>query len=79
MNHYIFLTNEGYTFQPESESDMPDIENLQVVGFSSGKNQDEAFANLMHDNAYLKQTSFREIFCYKLDSEYLKTRKEFTL
>jgi len=79
MNHYIFLTNEGYTFQPESEIDMPDIENLQVVGFSSGNDQDEAFANLMRENVYLKQTSFREIFCYKLDSEYLKTRKEFTL
>ncbi|MGH4138228.1 hypothetical protein [Clostridium sp.] len=40
MDNYIFLTDEGYTFMPNSESDMPDVENLQVIGvcyFQYGK------------------------------------------
>jgi hypothetical protein len=32
MGSYIFLTDEGYTYQPNSDSDMLDIENLQVKG-----------------------------------------------
>jgi hypothetical protein len=31
MDNYIFLTDEGYTFQPDSESDVPDIENLLAI------------------------------------------------
>jgi hypothetical protein len=34
MKDFIFITFEGYTFQPNSNSDIPDIENMQVVGFS---------------------------------------------
>jgi hypothetical protein len=29
---FIFITFEGVTFQPNSESDTPDIENMKVVG-----------------------------------------------
>ncbi len=25
MNNYLFLTNEGYTYQPDSESIEPDV------------------------------------------------------
>lgn len=45
MSNYIFLTNEGYTYQPKLDSDMPDIENLQVIGISRGKDAKEAFCN----------------------------------
>ncbi len=45
--HYIFLTLDGYTFQPDSKSVEPDIENLQVVGFAFGVNSKEAFQNLL--------------------------------
>ena len=53
MNHkikkYIFLTVEGYTFQPGSKSVEPDIENLQVIGFSQGKDSKDAFQNLLKE------------------------------
>lgn len=39
MDNYILLTNEGYTFETNSESDVPDIENLQVLGISNGENE----------------------------------------
>ena len=36
MKNYMFITAEGFTCQPDSESIEPDIENLQVIGFDSG-------------------------------------------
>ncbi len=79
MYNYIFLTHEGYTFQPNSESEIPDIENLQVIGFSVGNSADEAFANLLHENSYLQETTFDEVYCYKLDREYEQTRRDYNL
>lgn len=79
MYNYIFLTDEGFTFQPDSECDVPDIENLQVIGFSKGNNQEEAFNNLLEENPSLFDTNFDYIFCYRLDNHYLESRKEFSL
>ena len=79
MDNYIFLTTEGYTFQPDSETATPDIENMQVIGFSNGSTADEAFDNLLNTYAYLRDTSFRSIFCYKLDRRYEESRKEYNI
>jgi hypothetical protein len=43
MKNYIFLTSEGYTYQPDSESSESDIKNLQVIGVSAGNNSQMAF------------------------------------
>lgn len=66
MKDFIFITFEGYTFQPNSESDIPDIENMQVVGFSKGLNSKEAFENLKTKNSYLLETTFDEIIAIEL-------------
>ncbi|MGD8403745.1 MAG: hypothetical protein PVJ21_08800 [Anaerolineales bacterium] len=79
MDNYIFLTDEGYTFQPDTDATTPDIENLQVIGFSNGNTADEAFDNLLDTHAYLKDTSFKRIFCYKLDKQYEENRKEYDI
>jgi hypothetical protein len=79
MNHYIFLTDEGYTFQPDSESELPEVENLQVIGFAKGINADEAYKNLLLENLYLEETSFEKIFCYQLDIDYEQSRKDYNL
>ena len=77
MNTYIFLTAEGYTFQPDSESIEPDIENLQVLGIVLGFDQENAFNNLLKNNLSLVTTTFTEIFCLQLDSNYLDSKKYF--
>ena len=41
MNWYIFITNEGYTYQPNSESNEPDCENAQVLGIGLGNDDKE--------------------------------------
>lgn len=76
IKSYIFLTDEGYTYQPmvskiknkvEVETQ---IENLQVIGFCNGKNADDAFANLLKENIYLKDTTFKNIFSFPLLSTF---------
>lgn len=79
MNNFIFITNEGYTYQPNSESIEPDIENCQVLGFSSGKNEEEAFTNLLEKNEYLKETSFNQIISYQLSVNSDQNKKYFYL
>lgn len=69
MNYYIFLTNEGSTYQPNSESIEPDCANTQVIGISSGNNEDEGFEKLKRENEYLFKMSFNEVYCYKLESD----------
>ena len=66
MKSYIFITAEGYTFQPESTSIEPDIENCQVVGFAKGKDPQQAFQNLIQENSNLLETTFDELICYEL-------------
>jgi len=79
MNDYILLTDEGFTFQPGTEDKLIEIENLQVIGFSSGTNSDEAFLNLLTVNPYLSLTGFEKIFCYQLRQEYAQNRKDYNL
>ena len=79
MKKYIFFTTEGYTFQPNSLSSEPDIENLQVIGFSSGSNQEEAYNNLIKTNDYLLETNFQKTFCYQLNDNYEDTKEYYYL
>jgi hypothetical protein len=66
IKDFIFITFEGFTFQPDSESDVSDIENMQVIGFSKGMDIQEAFENIKNGNSYLKDTSFDEIIGIEL-------------
>jgi hypothetical protein len=79
MPSYIFLSGEGSTFQPGSESEVPDIENLQVIGISDGVTPAQALRNLLEENYYLRETTFQEIFCYELSAGYERTRTDFDL
>lgn len=79
MNKYIFLTTEGYTYQPNSESIEPDCDNAQLIGIAEGINQEDAFKNLLDKYDYLKESNFEEIYCYKLNDNYENTRKDFVI
>ena len=60
MNKYIFLTTEGYTYQPNSKSIEPDCDNAQLIGIVEGINQEYAFKNLLDnspDSGILSKTS----------------------
>ena len=63
---FIFVTFEGFTFQPDSESSEPDIENMQVIGTALGYSRQHAYDTLIRENDYLLETSFDEIWCFRL-------------
>jgi len=80
MKSYIFITTEGYTFQPNSESPEPDIENCQVVGFAKGLYEQQAFENLIKENTNLLGTTFDELICIELKhTDYGKYVQHFYL
>lgn len=79
IDYYIFLTDEGYTFQPGFEEYPVETDNLQVVGFAAGHNVDDAYKNFFIECPYLHETTFEKIFCYKLDKEYERSRRDYNL
>ena len=80
MNSYIFITTEGDTYQPDSESVEPDIENCQVVGFSEGEGSQNAFENLIRNDPFLSDTTFDELICLELKHpDYSKHMSYFNL
>lgn len=79
MNKYIFLSNEGSTYQPIKNTDADIVENIQVIGFSDGINPDEAFSNLIAINPFIRSTSFNHVYCYKLDSNFEENRVDYFL
>ncbi len=66
MNSYIFITKEGSTFQPNSQSPEADIDNCQVIGFGEGIDENDAFHNCIEENEYLLDSTFNEIICIRL-------------
>ena len=66
MKSFIFITNEGYTYQPNSETVEPDIENCQVIGFGKGHNVKQAFNDLLKTHDYLLKSTFDEIYGIEL-------------
>ena len=70
MNKYIFITNEGYTYESNSESVEPDTENAQVIGIVDGNNENDAFDKLLKESEDLKNSNFNEIYCYKLSTDF---------
>jgi len=78
--NYIFITEEGLTYQLNSTSPEPDIENCQVIGFAKGKDEDEALKSLIKESYYLLNTNFNEIICIELKhKDYYHKAKYFYL
>ncbi len=73
---FIFITEEGFTYQPKSVSQMPDVDNFQVLGFSQGQTEGKAFKNFLCENEWLGIMTFRKVSCYELKD---RTCKEFLI
>ena len=67
MNSYIFLTDEGYTFQPDTEDEPVVIDSLQTIGTAKGTDAMDAYRNLLAENPQLQERRFEKIFCYQVD------------
>lgn len=67
---WIILTSEGYTQQPDGS----DIENCQLIGIGHGKDAIDALKDLIGREKWILETSFNEVFCYKLDPNYSENK-----
>ncbi len=80
MKSFIFITEEGSTYQPDSYLGEPDIDNCQVIGFAQGIDERDAFTNIVKENEYLLETTFDEVICMELKhSDHYKHAKYFSL
>lgn len=75
MNSYIFLTDEGYTFQPETENEPVVIDSLQTIGTARGTDAMDAYRNLLAENPQLQERKFEKIFCYQVDEQMKENGK----
>lgn len=66
LQRFMFVTFEGFTFQPDSEASEPDIENMQVIGTATGYSRQEAYDTLIKESEFLLETTFNEIWCFRL-------------
>jgi hypothetical protein len=75
MNSYIFLIDEGYTFQPETEDKPVVIDSLQTIGTAQGPDAMTAYRNLLAENPQLQERKFEKIFCYQVDEPVKENEK----
>ena len=54
MSEYIFYTPEGTTLDPRGS----EVENCQLLGCASGKNEKEALNNLLKENVWITDAGF---------------------
>ena len=66
LKYFIFLTDEGFTFQPESDLVDSEVDNLQVLGFSEGLNIDAAIENFIQENEFLNELNFDNVLVFEL-------------
>ncbi|MCK4312526.1 MAG: hypothetical protein KAW88_07310 [Candidatus Cloacimonetes bacterium] len=77
LRYFIFLTDEGYTYQPESDLVESEMDNLQVLGFSEGLNIDDTIKNFIKENKFLNKLNFDNVLMFELVSN--KVIRSFSL
>ncbi len=69
MPSFIFLSEEGMTFQPNAVLATQNVlRNPQVLGIAEGVNAGNAFLNLVRHDRSLLDTRFDEVVCLELAS-----------
>ncbi|KKP67444.1 MAG: hypothetical protein UR66_C0014G0004 [Candidatus Moranbacteria bacterium GW2011_GWE1_35_17] len=67
--YFIFYTTEGFTFQPGSKEELPEIENCQILGWGNGKDAKEAFENFKKENVWLEKFRFDAVVGVELKNQ----------
>ena len=68
MRYFIFLTSDGETKTSKGN----DIENLQVLDWSAGKNKIDAFNNFIRENDYFFENGFDNVIVMELKNDKQK-------
>jgi hypothetical protein len=67
MKNYLFLTKDGFTFDPNRSR----IENMQVLGTGVGNDVVEAFNSFKYHQSYLKQYAFQNVMAVEYVGDFI--------
>jgi hypothetical protein len=67
MKSFLFLTKEGFTFDPNNTP----ISNMQILGSADGDTILEAFKNFKHHQAYLQEFAYKEVIALEFVGEFI--------
>ncbi|ASJ13397.1 hypothetical protein [Thermococcus thioreducens] len=70
---FVFITPDGVTYSSPDET-YPDVENLQVLGFGEGSNEEEAFEDFIKNNKWVLETQFNEVICIEVKSRIYREK-----
>ncbi len=73
---FLFITPDGIAYS-SSEKLSPDVDNLQVLGYGKGKNEEDALKNFLRSNMWIFNTNFDEIICVEIKKEIPKSKRYF--
>ena len=68
---FLFVTFDGVTFSSD-ELDEPDVDNLQVLGYGEGLDEDEAFKDFQAQNQWVLDKRFEEAICVEIKNRIYK-------
>lgn len=68
---FLFVTFDGVTFSSD-ELDEPDVDNLQVLGYGEGLDEDEAFKDFQAQNQWVLEKRFEEAICVEIKNRIYK-------
>jgi hypothetical protein len=71
---FLFLTPDGVTYS-SAEKLYPDVDNLQVLGWSEGKSEEDALNNFLGSNTWFLETDFREVICVEIVRPIRKSKR----
>jgi hypothetical protein len=68
MKEFIFLTTDGYTYDPNNKA----ISNMQILGSAEGIDILEAFKNFKDTHAYLKNYAFTSVIAQECVGGFIR-------
>ena len=68
---FLFVTFDGVTFSSD-ELDEPDVDNLQVLGYGEGLDEDAAFKDFLAQNQWVLEKRFEEAICVEIKNRIYK-------
>jgi len=68
---FLFVTFDGVTFSSD-ELDEPDVDNLQVLGYGEGLDEDKAFKDFLAQNQWVLEKRFAEAICVEIKTGFTR-------
>jgi len=68
MKTFIFITDEGFTFDPNNKK----ITNMQILGHGEGEDILEAFKYFKINQSYLSKFAFKKVVALEYVGDFIR-------